>query len=195
MKNNAVGSAEIINNSIQAQDIDTDAVTADELADNAVDTDAIQNDAVTSAKIENKTIQTEDIADGAIKGGLGGVIHDESITEHDLAAGSVGTSELQNESVTFDKLAPEVRDEFETLSDGVAIALALQNPDLTGIESFGISVNAGFYEDSTALGIAAMGVLSRDLFGGGERLAISGGVGFGSEGDNVGGRVGAQITW
>src|SRR5262249_46480429 len=90
------------------------------------------------------------------------------------------------------------------LSGGVAIALALQNPDLVGKESFGIAGNVGFWEGNVALGFAAQGVVARNAFRGGERLAVSGGVGFSTNEDSfgghgskssVGGRAGAQLSW
>jgi len=84
------------------------------------------------------------------------------------------------------------------------MAMSLENPDLTGNERLGIAANVGFFEDSTALGFTAMGVVSRNLLGMNERIAVSGGVTFSvdessfsgnNESDNVGGRIGAQMTW
>ncbi len=96
---------------------------------------------------------------------------------------------------------------FTTLSQqgaGIAIANALENPDLVGHEQFGLAANFGFFEGSSALGITAMGVLGRNFMGSGERWALSGGVGVslseekygGRKSDTVvGGRAGLQVTW
>jgi len=100
--------------------------------------------------------------------------------------------------VTFEQIA--------TNTQGVAMAIAMENPDLVGGESFGIAAHWGHFNEANAIGIAAMGVLTRDLFedGSGARLAISGSVGFslddedlfGQEADNeVAFRAGGQITW
>jgi hypothetical protein len=87
---------------------------------------------------------------------------------------------------------------------GIAIAMAVENPDLVGNETFGLSANVGFFEGNTALGIAAMGVLGHNFMGGGERWALSGGVGFSlnekdygghSTDRTVGGRAGVQVSW
>jgi hypothetical protein len=87
---------------------------------------------------------------------------------------------------------------------GIAIAMAVENPDLVANETFGLSANVGFFEGNTALGIAAMGVLGHDFMGGGERWALSGGVGFSlnekdygghSTDRTVGGRAGVQVSW
>ena len=84
------------------------------------------------------------------------------------------------------------------------MSFALENPDLNTNESFGVSANWGKFNDSQALGFAAMGVLARDTFGGGERLAVSGGIAvsttektyFGRNGGTqYGGRAGGQLTW
>jgi hypothetical protein len=96
---------------------------------------------------------------------------------------------------------------FNALSEvqgGVAVAIAMENPDLVGSETFGLSGNIGFWNDNVALGFSAMGVLGRNVVGSGSRLAVSGAVGFsvdenaygrrGSE-STVGGRAGAQVTW
>ena len=94
--------------------------------------------------------------------------------------------------------------ELGELGAGIAIATALENPDLVGGETFGISANFGFFEGSTAMALSAIGVLGHDFMGGGERWAISGGVGvslneneFGGQNTNrtIGGRAGVQVTW
>jgi hypothetical protein len=90
------------------------------------------------------------------------------------------------------------------LNSGVAIAMALQNPDLVGNEKFGISGNISYWEQNVAMGFSAIGVVGRNLFGSGERLAVSGAVGvslaeesYGGHGSEttVGGRAGVQLTW
>jgi len=80
----------------------------------------------------------------------------------------------------------------EENSEGVAMAMALENPDLTNHERFGVMVNWGTFEDQNAFGFSAMGVVHE---GGGTRFAVAGGVGFGAEQDTVGGRAGARFTW
>ncbi len=87
---------------------------------------------------------------------------------------------------------------------GIAIAMALENPDLVGNETFGLAANLGFFEGNTALGVALMGVLGHNFVGGGERWAIAGGVGvslnqneLGGQGTDrtVAGRAGVQVSW
>ena len=81
---------------------------------------------------------------------------------------------------------------------GVALAMSMVNPDLTGNERFGVAANWGAFQDANALGMSLMGVLGNDFVTKGDRVAISGGFGIGlanGEGDDVyGGRVGLQWT-
>jgi len=88
-----------------------------------------------------------------------------------------------------------LNDRIKDVRDGVAIALAVQTPDLVAGEKFGVSVNFGTYDGSNAIGVGLQGVLGKNLFGFGERVALTGGVGFATERDNVGGRAGLQFTW
>jgi len=114
------------------------------------------------------------------------------------------------EIVTSDangNLATDGGNIFNALSKvggGVSIAMAMENPDLVGNETFGISGNVSYWEENVALGFSAMGVVGRNVLGKGERLAISGAVGFtveernfGGQNDkqSVGGRAGMQMTW
>ena len=81
---------------------------------------------------------------------------------------------------------------------GIALAMSMENPDLTGNERFGMAANWGAFKDANALGMSLMGVLGNDFVTKGDRVAISGGFGVGfanGDGDNVyGGRVGLQWT-
>lgn len=182
IQDDAVNSAKVEDNSLTADDLAANSVTASELADDAVDTDAIQDGAVNSAKVEDNSLTADDLAAN-------------SVTASELADNSVDTAAIQDDAVTWDKLSSGVRNRIDENTEGVAVALALQNPDLVGNETFGMAVNWGGFDSSNAIGIAATGVLAHDFLGGGDRLAIAGGVGFGLDKDTVGGRVGAQLTW
>ena len=89
------------------------------------------------------------------------------------------------------------------LEAGVAMSLALENPDLRGSQTFAVAANVGFFEDATALGFSAIGQLSDNLLGMNEQIALAGGVSFsvdessfgGRTDDAVGGRVGVEMGW
>ncbi|WKW49895.1 hypothetical protein QMO75_11375 [Rhodomicrobium lacus] len=84
---------------------------------------------------------------------------------------------------------------IKDVRDGVAIALAIQTPDLIAGEKFGVSVNWGNFEGANAFGVGLQGVLGNNLLGAGERVSLTGGVGVSTERSNVGGRAGVQFTW
>jgi hypothetical protein len=83
----------------------------------------VANDAITSARILDGEVQTADIADGAITGGLGGVIADNSITASDIDADAVdsaeiridavGLSEIQTGAVASDEIVDESIDNID----------------------------------------------------------------------------------
>jgi len=93
------------------------------------------------------------------------------------------------------------RNDIDTNTQGVAIAIAMEGPDLAGNETFALAANWGTFEGVNAFAASATGVLSRDVFadGSGVRLSASGGIGFspsqdGAD-DSVAGRAGVQLSW
>jgi hypothetical protein len=64
-------------------------------------------------------------------------------------------------------------------ASGIALAMATQNPDLTGPEVFGISGNFGTFAGAYAFAVSAMGVVGHDVLQPGDRIAVSGGAGVG----------------
>ena len=89
---------------------------------------------------------------------------------------------------------------------GVAIATAMETPELASDENFGFRIGWGgfdsFDSEANALGMAAIGVIGRNLFDGDNRLALDVGVGLGwsefkeyRENEVVAGRAGVQFTW
>jgi hypothetical protein len=75
------------------------------------------------------------------------------------------------------------------------MAMAVHDPDLMGQEMFGVKLNWSTFEHSNAVGLSAAGVLAHDIFSDGDRLSMSGGIGYGVQDKNLGGRVGLQLSW
>ncbi len=87
---------------------------------------------------------------------------------------------------------------------GIAIATAMQTPDLTGNESFGFKVSYGNFDvDANAIAITSAGVLGRDVLVKGDRFTVDIGGGAGmaygfqsnAEKGIYAGRAGVQWTW
>ena len=96
---------------------------------------------------------------------------------------------------TLDHLDDRIDKQGRKLSEGVAMAMAVQDPDLMGNEIFGLKLNWGTYQQSNAVGMSAAGVLAHNLLAEGDRLSISGGIGYGVQEKQLGGRVGLQFSW
>ena len=84
------------------------------------------------------------------------------------------------------------RSGIEQNQEGIAVAMSAHGPDLVTNETFGISLQWGGFEGSSALGGGVTGVVYRDdKF----RMALTGGLGVGLDEGSVGGRAGGQLTW
>jgi hypothetical protein len=90
---------------------------------------------------------------------------------------------------------------------GVALGIAMENPDLVAGESGGIAVNWGQFEGAHAFSLSGAQVLGTDQLGAGKggRFSITAAVGVALKQDDaiyrrrqpthVATRVGAQFTW
>src|SRR5262249_30678200 len=66
---------------------------------------------------------------------------------------------------------------IDKANEGIAIAMSIQNPVLTGSDRFGVAVNWGDFAGNSAGGVAAVGILNPNVFGGGEKFGLTGGFG------------------
>jgi hypothetical protein len=91
--------------------------------------------------------------------------------------------------------------EVARVKSGAAIAMALADPSLAANERFGLKFNWGGFDGANGVGLSAIGVLGSNLLIRGDRLTLSGGVGWGTSSvmgyteSVAGGRAGIQFTW
>jgi hypothetical protein len=104
---NTVGSADIIDGSIQSIDIGNGQVKTPDIASSAV----------TNSKIGTNAITTSKINDGAVKNA-------------DIENGAVTTSKIQNDAVTSEKLADNVFDNLQTQIDALTTENAAQQLEI-----------------------------------------------------------------
>jgi len=116
-----------------------------------------------------------------------------------ISMSDIGASQQQVDQNTAD--IADNRDDIDTNTQGVAIAIAMEGPDLAGNETFAVAANWGTFEGVNAFAASATGVLSQDVFadGSGVRLSASGGIGYspsqdGAD-DSVAARAGVQLSW
>jgi trimeric autotransporter adhesin len=77
--------------------------------------------------------------------------------------------------------------------EGTALALAISQPVFLPGQNFAMRAGWGGFESENAVGFSAAGVVMRDPFGHGSTVALDGGVGFGTNYNTVGGKVGVTI--
>src|SRR5262249_55953485 len=94
---------------------------------------------------------------------------------HGVATPVVGTDAANKAYVDAGLSAANQR--IDKANQGIAIAMSVQNPVLTGGDRFGVAVNWGDFAGNNAVGAAAVGILHPNLFGGGEKFGLTGGFG------------------
>lgn len=83
----------------------------------------------------------------------------------------------------------------DELAEGIAIALALDAPNLQTGQSFAFRLGYGNLDGSSALGVAAAGLLDKGSFGDSSTITLDGGVGFGTTKGTVAGKAGLTFGW
>lgn len=81
------------------------------------------------------------------------------------------------------------------LADGIAIALAIQQPIFQAGQTFAIRAGYGNFDGADAIGLSAAGVLSRGGFGPGSSVTLDAGLGFGTATGTVAARAGVSLGW
>jgi len=81
------------------------------------------------------------------------------------------------------------------LADGIAIALAIQQPIFQPGQSFAIRAGYGNFDGSDAFGLSAAGVVDRGSFGRGSSVTLDAGIGFGTATGTAAGRAGVTLGW
>lgn len=83
----------------------------------------------------------------------------------------------------------------EELSEGIAIALSLDAPDIQPNQNFAFRAGWGNFDGADAFGVTAGGVLDRGSFGQNSSVILDGGVGFGLNTNTVAGKAGISFGW
>jgi hypothetical protein len=83
----------------------------------------------------------------------------------------------------------------DELTEGIAIALALQQPMFQPGQTFAVRVGWGNFDGENAVGATAAGLLVKGAFGPGSTVVLDGGVGTGANYGNVAARGGLTFGW
>jgi autotransporter adhesin len=81
------------------------------------------------------------------------------------------------------------------LADGIAVAMAVQQPIFQPGQNFAMRLGYGNFDGTNAVGASVAGVIARNSFGPGTSIIVDGGVGFGSDRGTVAGKAGVTFGW
>ncbi|KAI94378.1 hypothetical protein T281_11340 [Rhodomicrobium udaipurense JA643] len=84
---------------------------------------------------------------------------------------------------------------IDETQEGIAIALALQQPIFAPGQSFAVRAGWGNFEGESAFGLSGAGIIGRDWFGQGTLVALDGGFGFGASTGAMAGKAGFTFGW
>jgi trimeric autotransporter adhesin len=81
------------------------------------------------------------------------------------------------------------------LADGIAIAVALQQPIFHNGQTFAGRIGYGNFDGSNAFGLSLAGVISKGSFGPTSSVTLDGGVGFGTATNTTTAKAGITFGW
>ena len=102
---------------------------------------------------------------------------------------------LASDGGAFQRQLDALGDRDSELAEGIAIALALDAPNLQSGQSFALRMGYGNFDGSSALGVAAAGLLDKGSFADRSTVTLDGGVGFGTSDGTVAGKAGLTFGW
>ena len=102
---------------------------------------------------------------------------------------------LASDGGAFQRQLDALGERDSELAEGIAIALALDAPNLQSGQSFALRMGYGNFDGSSAVGVAAAGLLDKGSFGGRSTVTLDGGVGFGTADGTVAGKAGLTFGW
>lgn len=138
---------------------------------------------VSTGETQRMTARGVAVGETELAARLGGV----EVGQAELAARLRGVEADQRD------MAAHLEDDLRELDHQVAISNALEDPDLTLDETFGLRLNWGTANGAHAVGFTGTAIVIKKMFDRGGRLGISAGIGFSRR--EVGARAGAQMTW
>ena len=95
---------------------------------------------------------------------------------------------LQTDTVTLFDLTDRLRGDVKDANEGVAMALAMDSPNVPAGAKFALSGGVGYFKNRAAFAAAISAAV-------GEMSSVSGGLGYGFDSKEVGARAGFQIAW
>ena len=101
-------------------------------------------------------------------------------------------------SDTTDRLQSQINNldqRDDELAEGIAIALALDQPFFHAGQTFALNIGWGGYDGANAVGVTAAGIVDRGAFGPTSTTTLHGGIGAGTGQGQVAGKAGLSFGW
>ena len=113
-----------------------------------------------------------------------------NIATNTAAIGSLqgNVTQLQGDVGTLFDLADRNRRDIREANEGVAMALAMDSPNIPAGAHFAVSGGVGYFKGRAALAAAVSAAV-------GDMSSVSAGVGYGFKSNDVGARAGFQFAW
>jgi autotransporter adhesin len=113
-----------------------------------------------------------------------------NLSQLNTASAALGSSisALQTDTGLLFDLADRMRGNIREANEGVAMALAMDTPNVPAGARFAMSGGVGNFKGRTALAAAISAAV-------GERASVSAGIGYGFRSKDVGTRAGFQVAW
>jgi hypothetical protein len=157
----AGGADDIIDGTVDVNDIGTGAVGSDEVVDDSLTASDIGTGAVGSDEVTDDSLTAADIGTGAVGSDE---VTDDSLTAADIAAGAVGTSEITDGSIGMADLSAAVSSQLsastaqfdavngriDDVEAGVAMAMAMSSTGHVSGKTFSFSLGSGVYKGEAA---------------------------------------------
>lgn len=104
-----------------------------------------------------------------------------------------GIAELGSRFNSIDEQVTRLDGRDEELAQGIAVSMALQQPQIRDNQSFAMRLAYGNFDGTSAVAVTAAGVVSRGAFG--QNTSVTVDLGMGTSGRNVGGTAGVTFGW
>ncbi len=145
-----VGSADVVNGSLQTEDLADSIITGDKIAAGAIHSEHLSFSAFTGANITDGSITAADLADSTITGDKiapgsidsthlsgfaisGNEIADGTVTSADIANGTITGADIQLGAIGFNEIAPQSITDYHVANNSIS-GYKLKSNTVTGSE-------------------------------------------------------------
>lgn len=180
IEDGSIGIADLGIGSVGAEELADQSISVADMGAGSVGSLQLVDQAVTTAKIAPNAVTATEIAVGAIAGGVGGVLLDDSIDSADINNNSILGVDIANNTLSGTQIANDILDDGDIVDDGLDdTSLAANSVTASELANNAVDTNAIVDGDVTTAKIANQGVTQAkiDSDWSGQRVDATGGAG------------------